>query len=78
MLRSSSNRGNWCCLTIKLFEFIAYLEILVRVGESVAYRESLGQTGRLGRSVCIEASWLNLPLFFFTFLHHEKAYFDDF
>ena len=29
MLRSSSNRGNWCCLTIKLFEVTADLEILV-------------------------------------------------
>ena len=27
MLRISSNRQNWCCLTRKLFEFTAYLEI---------------------------------------------------
>ena len=26
MLRSSSSRGNWCCLTRKLFEYTAYLE----------------------------------------------------
>ena len=70
MLRSSSNRGNWCCLTRKLFEFTAYLEILVMyhgAGESDAYWESPGQTGRLGRYVYIEASWLNLPIFFSTF-----------
>ena len=46
--------------------------------ESVACRQSPGQTGRLGRSVCIEASWLNLLIFFFTFLQHEKAYSDNF
>ena len=28
VLRSSSNSGNWCCLTIRLFEFTAYLKIL--------------------------------------------------
>ena len=27
LLRSSSSRGNWCCLTRKLFEYTAYLEI---------------------------------------------------
>ena len=36
-----------------------------------------GQTRRLGRSVYIEASWLNLPIFFSTFLQHEKVYSDD-
>ena len=47
------------------------------MGESVAYQES-SQTRRLDRSVYIEASLLNLPIFFFTFLQHEKAYSDDF
>ena len=32
-------------------------------GRSVAYRESPNQTGRLDRSVYIEASCLNLPIF---------------
>ena len=80
MLRSSSNRGNWCCLTRKLFEFTAYLEILVMYHEGGRIRcilKSPGQTGRLGRSVYIEASWLNLPIFFSTFLQHEKVYSDD-
>ena len=39
--------------------------------------KSPSQTGRLGRSVHIEASWLNLPIFFSTFLQHEKVYSDD-
>ena len=50
----------------------------MRAGESVAYQESPSQTGRLGRSVYIEGSWLNLLIFFFTFLQHEKAYSDDY
>ena len=33
MLRNSSNRGKWCCLTRKLFEFTAHLEILVMYHE---------------------------------------------
>ena len=49
----------------------------MRAGESDAYWESPLQTGRLGRSVYIEASWLNLPIFFSTFLQHEKVYSDD-
>ena len=49
----------------------------MRAGESDAQWESPGQTGRLGRSVYIEASWLNLPIFFSTFLQHEKVYSDD-
>ena len=49
----------------------------MRAGESDAYWESLGQTGRLGRSVYIESSWLNLHIFFSTFLQHEKVYSDD-
>ena len=49
----------------------------MRAGESDAHWESPGQTGRLGRSVCIEASWLNSPIFFSTFLQHEKVYSDD-
>ena len=48
--------------------------LTMRAGESIAYRESPGQTGRLNRSVHIEASLLNLSIFFFTFLQHEKAY----
>ena len=43
MLRSSSNSGNSCCLTVKSFELTAYLEIfadVLRVAESVAYRET--------------------------------------
>ena len=42
MLRNSSNRGNWCCLTIKLFEFTAYLEILVMYHEGGRIRCILG------------------------------------
>ena len=34
-------------------------------------------TGRLGRSVRIEASWLNLPIFSSLFLQHEKVYSDE-
>ena len=34
VLRSLNNSGNWCCLTIKLFEFTAYLEIFVMYPES--------------------------------------------
>ena len=49
----------------------------MRAGESDAHWESPGQTGRLGRSVYIEASWLNSPIFFSTFLQHEKVYSDD-
>ena len=49
----------------------------IRAGESDAYWESPGQTRTLGRSVYIEASWLNLPIFFFSFLQHEKVYSDD-
>ena len=49
----------------------------MRAGELDAYWESPGQTRRLGRSVYIEVSWLNLPTFFFTFLQHEKVYSDD-
>ena len=49
----------------------------MRAGESDAYCESPGQTERLGRSVYIEASWLNSPIFYSTFLQHEKVYFDD-
>ena len=49
----------------------------MRAGESDAYWESPRRTGRLGRSVYIEASWLNLPIFFSTFLQHEKVYSDD-
>ena len=49
----------------------------MRAGESDAYWESSGQTGRLCRSVYIEASWLNLPIFFSNFLQHEKVYSDD-
>ena len=81
MLRSSSNRGNWCCLTIKLFEFTAYLEILVmyREGGRISCIPGVSWPNReTCRSVYIEASWLNLPIFFFTFLQHEKAYSDDF
>ena len=37
VLRSLYNSGNWCCLTIRLFEFAAYLEILVM------YREGRSQ-----------------------------------
>ena len=48
----------------------------MRAGESDAYWESPGQTGRLGRSVYIEASWLNLPIFSPLFLQHEKVYSD--
>ena len=48
----------------------------MRAGESDAHWESPGQTGRLGRSVHIEASWLNLPIFL-HFLQHEKVYSDD-
>ena len=54
MLRSSSTIGNWCCLTIKLFEFTAHLEIFVirPCGrENQLHTGSLsGQTGRLGKS----------------------------
>ena len=40
--------------------------------------KSPGQTGRLGKSVVyIEASWLNLPIFFSTFLQHEKVHSDN-
>ena len=49
----------------------------MRAGESDAHWESPSQTGRLGWSVYIEASWLNLPIFFSTFLQHEKVYSDD-
>ena len=49
----------------------------MRAGESDAHWESPGQTGRLGRAVYIEASWLNSPIFFSTFLQHEKVYYDD-
>ena len=45
----------------------------MKVGESDAYWESPGQTRRLGRSVHIEASWLNSPIFF----SNEKVYSDD-
>ena len=44
----------------------------MRAGESVAYRESPGQTERLGRSVHIEASWLNLPIFSSLFCNMRK------
>ena len=33
VLRSSSDSGNWCCLTVRLVEFIVYLEILVMYRE---------------------------------------------
>ena len=33
VLRGSSNSGNWNCLTIRLFEFTSYLEILVMYRE---------------------------------------------
>ena len=49
----------------------------MRAGESDVYWESPGQTGRLGRSVYIETSWLNLPIFASTVLQHEKVYSDD-
>ena len=49
----------------------------MRAGESGAYWESPGQTGRLGRSVYVEASWLNLPIFSSISLQHEKVYSDD-
>ena len=49
----------------------------MKVGESDAYWESPGQTRKLGRSVHIEASWLNSPIFFSTFLQHKKVYSDD-
>ena len=44
----------------------------MRAGESDAYWESPGQTGRLGRSVYIEASWLNLPIFSPLFCNMRK------
>ena len=44
----------------------------VRMGESVAYRESPSQRGRLGRSDCIEASWLNLLIFSSLFCNTRK------
>ena len=82
MLRSSGNRGNWCRLTIKLFKFTAYLEILVmyREGGRISCIPGVSRRNREIWQVCnyIEASWLNFPIFFFTFLHHEKAYSDDF
>ena len=49
----------------------------MRTRESDAYLESPDQTGKLGRSVYIEAFWLNLAIFFSTFLQHEKVYSDD-
>ena len=49
----------------------------MKVRESDAYWESPGQTRRLGRSVHIEALWLNSPIFFTTVLQHEKVYSDD-
>ena len=49
----------------------------MRAGESDAYWASPGQTGRLGRSVYTEASWLNLPIFYSIFLQYEKVYSDD-
>ena len=49
----------------------------MRAGESDAYWESPGQTRRLGRSVHIEASWLNSPIFSPLFLQHEKVYSDE-
>ena len=74
MLRNSSNRGNWCCLTRKLFEFTAYLDILVMYHRHECGKinrcilgVSRGQTRRLGRSVYIEASWLNLLIFLHFF-----------
>ena len=49
----------------------------MRVGESDAYWESPSQTGRLGRSVLIEASWLNSPISSPLFLQHERVYSDE-
>ena len=44
----------------------------MRAGKLVAYRESPSQTGRLDRSVYIEASWLNLPIFSSLFCNMRK------
>ena len=57
MLRSSSNRANWCCLTGKLFEFTAYLEILVMYLEGGRIRCLMGT--QLPKSV-IEIANLDL------------------
>ena len=51
---------------LKLYEFTAYMEILVHVmyresRESAAYRESPGQTGALSRSVLRWTGWV--PIF---------------
>ena len=42
MLISSSNRGDWCCLTRELFGFTAYLEIVVMYHEGRRIRCILG------------------------------------
>ena len=48
MLRSSSNRGNWCCLTRKLFELTAYLESLVmyREGGKISCMQGVSRPNR--------------------------------
>ena len=82
MLQSSSNRGNWCCLRRKFFWNLQltwrFWWCTVRVGESVAYRESPGQRRRLGRSDCIEASRLNLLIFFLHFFATWESLFSQF
>ena len=61
-------------------EFTAYMEILVMYCEGGRISRISGVSRPNGETwqVCIEASWLNLLIFFFTFLQHEKAYFDNF
>ena len=67
MLRSSSNRGNWCCLKsymyLNLQLTLGFWWCTTRTGESDAYWESPSQTGRLGRSVYSEVTHFFLHCF---------------
>ena len=80
MLRSSSNRGDWCCLTRELFGFTAYLEILVMYHEGGRIRCILGvsRPNRKTWQVCSYWSFsAEFTNFFLPFLQHEKVYSDD-
>ena len=80
MLRSSSNRWDWCCLTRELFGFTAYLEILVMYNEGGRIRCILGVSWPNWKTwqVCSYWSFLaELNHFFSPFLQHEKVYSDE-
>ena len=53
---------------------------MYREGGKISCIPGLSRPNRETWPVCnyIEASLLNLPIFFFTCLQHEKAYSDDF